>query len=107
MSARGRANAMRRAPTGVAWGVRWASASLVLACAATAFAQAGGGFELVRRTADGGGGRSTGGGFAVTGTPGQPDAGRLAGGAFVLQGGFHRRAVAVPAGDVVFAAGFE
>jgi predicted 2-oxoglutarate/Fe(II)-dependent dioxygenase YbiX len=43
----------------------------------------------------------------VTGTPGQPDAGRLAGGAFVLQGGFHRRAVAVPAGDVVFAAGFE
>jgi len=49
---------------------------------------AGGEYELVWGTIDGGGGRSTGGDYVLIGTIGQPDAGEMSGDDYELSGGF-------------------
>ena len=63
--------------------------ALLVAFAALAYAQTGGGYDLSWSTVDGGGGTfSTGGTYELGGTIGQPDAGTLSGGAYSLEGGF-------------------
>lgn len=94
----------RRAPGRA---IRAALAALALAGAASAVAQAGGGFEIARWNAGPGGSRVAGGAFTGTGTLGQAETARLQGGVFVLQGGFHRRATAGAPADALFGSGFE
>ncbi len=60
----------------------------LLALAAGAWAQVGGGFDLTWSTIDSGGGTAQGGAFTLDGTVGQADAGTLSGGPFTLAGGF-------------------
>jgi hypothetical protein len=68
-------------------------------------------FALPRHAIAGGGGSSSGGAFAISGTIGQPDAEPLhpaTGGVFALTGGFWPGiAPGAPAGDPIFANGFE
>jgi hypothetical protein len=84
---------------------------LVVTLATSATVRAGGNFDIVSYTIDGGGGRSTGGAFVVTGTIGQPDAGSMTGGTFAVTGGFWSSRVEIPGpsclGDVVSSATFE
>jgi hypothetical protein len=67
-------------------------AAIPLLLAASARAQAGGGFDLSWNTIDAGGATSAGGAYALSGTVGQPDAGPepagMTGGTWTLVGGF-------------------
>jgi hypothetical protein len=63
-------------------------AVLIALTAATAFAQSGGGYLIVKSTIDSGGGKVTGSGYVLTGTVGQHDAGPVTGGGYTLTGGF-------------------
>jgi len=79
--------------------------------ATVAAKSSGGNFVLDPATIDAGGGRSSGGAFVVTGTIGQHDAEPAqpsVGATFALRGGFWAGVAApLPAGDEVFADGFE
>lgn len=70
---------------------------IVAVCASLAFAwfhvsgqamQAGGGFELLWWTLDGGGGSSEGSRYLVRGVVGQADTGSMAGDRFAINGGY-------------------
>ena len=69
---------------------------VVAGVSSSAWAQAGGEFEITASTIVGGGGVSRAGEFELTGRLGQSEAGQSSGGEFELAGGFF---FAVPPGD--------
>jgi hypothetical protein len=119
---RGRAPLVRADTPGRAIGLRIACAMLALigaiaieAAQATTAAEdevkLGAPLAVPRHVIAGGGGRSSGGVFAIQGTIGQPEAdplGPSTGGVFAITGGlWPGTAPAAPAGDPIFASGFE
>lgn len=69
---------------------------LLLAGAAVAAAQVGGGLDLSWSSFDGGGATSTGGAWSLSGTIGQPDAGAGSGGTFSVTTGFWAASLVTP-----------
>ncbi len=77
-------------------------AVLIAFCAASAFAQSGGGYNIKKSTIDSGGHSNLSGGtYKLGGTVGQHDAGPLSGGGYLLTGGFWSPTVAAVPSPIV------